>query len=133
MTPEGEPSNFVVDFMKRSDIVRLVREAETNCALRSRLDILVSIWQLTKADNPRGKYLLRKGVDSVYNLAKSSVDLEDAPGEWKKWQKKQAHILADAKEKARTKKGSKKGFRIQEKSTSKMLQDLKRRSASGWL
>lgn len=116
MFSEVEPSSFVVDFMKRRDIVNLIRQAESNCALRSRLDILVSVWQLATANNSRGNRLLRKGVDDAYNLARSSVNLEDARGEWKKWEEQRALILADAEKEARTTKGSKKGFRVQEKS-----------------
>ena len=98
--------------MKRSDIVSLIREAEINIALRSRLDILVSIWHPTTADNPHGRSALGKGVDSAYNLARSSLDLEDGGGDWKRWQKKRAHILADAEENAHTTKRIRKGFRV---------------------
>jgi hypothetical protein len=49
MTLDMEPPSFMVDLMKRSDMVKLVREAESNRALRSRLDILVLICQLSAA------------------------------------------------------------------------------------
>jgi hypothetical protein len=58
------------EFRRGAVIIRLVRKAESNRALRSKLDILVSVRQLTTAGNSREKYVLRKDVDSVYNLAR---------------------------------------------------------------
>lgn len=123
MTSEVGPSSFCVDLMKKSDIVSLIREAETNSALSSMLDILVSIWHPATAGNPHGRSALRKGVGSAYELARSSLDLEDARGDWERWLKKRAHILAYAPEDAHTTKRNRKGFRVQEK---KHIEDVAR-------
>ncbi|KAF1354547.1 hypothetical protein EJ07DRAFT_158447 [Lizonia empirigonia] len=119
MTTDAVPSSVLVDFMNRWDIVRLIREAESDAALRTRIDIFVSIWQLAKADEwsniSRGNFTLRKGVDVTYKLARSLVDLERAGEEWSDWLKKCEATMAAANEERRTMKGNRKGFRVEEK------------------
>ncbi|KAF1357353.1 hypothetical protein EJ07DRAFT_157660 [Lizonia empirigonia] len=125
MTSEATPNSFLVDFMNRTDIVRLLRATESNLVLHARVDVFVSLWELTKAEKqsstPRGNSILKKGLDSTYNLIRSSVNSDNVGRKWREWLDKRETLLAEAEEErkvARAKTGNKKvnsKVRVQEK------------------
>ena len=101
--------------MDRRGIARSVRAAESNPVLHSGVDIFVSVWQLIQAEKrsstSRGNSIVKKGLDSTYNLIRSSVTSENAEMRWEQWLEKRDGLLADTEKEriaARANRGSKK-------------------------
>jgi len=115
MTSDIRPDTFLVDLMDRRGIARSVRAAESNPVLHSGVDIFVSVWQLIQAEKrsstSRGNSIVKKGLDSTYNLIQSSVTSENAEMRWEQWLEKRDGLLADTEKEriaARANRGSKK-------------------------
>jgi hypothetical protein len=88
------------DLMKKTHIVGLLRAAESDPVLCSRIDIFVSIWQLVQREKhhvkPRGNRIMKNSLDGTYNLIRSSVNPGNVEARWLEWLNKRDTLLKEA-------------------------------------